>query len=204
MGTSTVSGPFRSENGFQQLDANGVWVPVAGGGGGGVTSIVAGSGISVSSPTGAVTISATGGGGGGGAELVVVTRPSVPPPDPSDQLVQFIPTPTTPVIGQQWIVVLEPTYGKAEGGILRLAFNTTWGANYTFFGNVTDVWNTNQSLHNNFLYPSSGGALSLVFDNRPGPDRAVAAQLSLVYMMDVFGYAFISVNGFKNIEGYTP
>ena len=34
MGTSTVSGPFRSENGFQEL-VNGQWVPVAGTGGGG-------------------------------------------------------------------------------------------------------------------------------------------------------------------------
>lgn len=34
MGTSTVSGPFRSANGFQEL-VNGVWTPVAGGGGGG-------------------------------------------------------------------------------------------------------------------------------------------------------------------------
>lgn len=32
MGISTVSGPFRSQNGFQQLDENGVWVPVSGGG----------------------------------------------------------------------------------------------------------------------------------------------------------------------------
>ena len=42
MGTSTVSGPFRSANGFQQLDENGVWVPVTGGGGGGggITSII--------------------------------------------------------------------------------------------------------------------------------------------------------------------
>ena len=40
MGTSTVSGPFRSANGFQQLDENGVWVPVTGGGGGGGTVIV--------------------------------------------------------------------------------------------------------------------------------------------------------------------
>jgi len=32
MGTSTVSGPFRSANGFQEL-VNGEWVPVAGGGG---------------------------------------------------------------------------------------------------------------------------------------------------------------------------
>ena len=35
MGISTVSGPFRSKNGFQQLDENGEWVPVTGGGGGG-------------------------------------------------------------------------------------------------------------------------------------------------------------------------
>lgn len=34
MGISTVSGPFRSKNGFQQLDENGQWVPVTGGGGG--------------------------------------------------------------------------------------------------------------------------------------------------------------------------
>jgi len=34
MGISTVSGPFRSKNGFQEL-VNGEWVPVAGGGGGG-------------------------------------------------------------------------------------------------------------------------------------------------------------------------
>ena len=34
MGTSTVSGPFRSANGFQEL-VNGVWTPVSGGGGGG-------------------------------------------------------------------------------------------------------------------------------------------------------------------------
>jgi hypothetical protein len=33
MGTSTVSGPFRSQNGFQQL-VNGVWTPVGGGSGG--------------------------------------------------------------------------------------------------------------------------------------------------------------------------
>jgi len=39
MGTSTVSGPFRSQNGFQQL-VNGVWTPVgSGGGGGGVTFV---------------------------------------------------------------------------------------------------------------------------------------------------------------------
>jgi hypothetical protein len=34
MGTSTVSGPFRSQNGFQEL-VNGVWTPVGSGGGGG-------------------------------------------------------------------------------------------------------------------------------------------------------------------------
>jgi len=34
MGTSTVSGPFRSQNGFQEL-VNGVWTPIGGGGGGG-------------------------------------------------------------------------------------------------------------------------------------------------------------------------
>jgi len=39
MGTSTVSGPFRSENGFQEL-VNGVWTPVGGGGGGGITTII--------------------------------------------------------------------------------------------------------------------------------------------------------------------
>jgi hypothetical protein len=33
MGTSTVSGPFRSQNGFQEL-VDGVWTPVGGGGGG--------------------------------------------------------------------------------------------------------------------------------------------------------------------------
>ena len=33
MGISTVSGPFRSQNGFQEL-VNGVWTPVSGGGGG--------------------------------------------------------------------------------------------------------------------------------------------------------------------------
>ena len=39
MGISTVSGPFRSQNGFQEL-VNGVWVPVAGGGGGNPNDIV--------------------------------------------------------------------------------------------------------------------------------------------------------------------
>ena len=39
MGTSTVSGPFRSANGFQEL-VNGQWVPVAGGGGGNSNDIV--------------------------------------------------------------------------------------------------------------------------------------------------------------------
>jgi hypothetical protein len=34
MGTSTVSGPFRSQNGFQEWNGT-AWVPVAGGGGGG-------------------------------------------------------------------------------------------------------------------------------------------------------------------------
>ena len=34
MGISTVSGPFRSQNGFQEL-VDGVWTPVGGGGGGG-------------------------------------------------------------------------------------------------------------------------------------------------------------------------
>ena len=41
----------------------GTWyAPPSGGGGGGVTSLIAGSGIAVSAPTGAVTVSATGGG----------------------------------------------------------------------------------------------------------------------------------------------
>jgi hypothetical protein len=39
MGTSTVSGPFRSQNGFQEL-VNGVWTPVGGGGGGGGGGVV--------------------------------------------------------------------------------------------------------------------------------------------------------------------
>lgn len=40
MGISTVSGPFRSKNGFQQLDENGQWVPVTGGGGGGSNTAI--------------------------------------------------------------------------------------------------------------------------------------------------------------------
>jgi hypothetical protein len=59
MGTSTVSGPFRSQNGFQEL-VNGEWVPVGGGGGGGVSAITAGSGIAVDQSTGNVTVSNTG------------------------------------------------------------------------------------------------------------------------------------------------
>jgi hypothetical protein len=39
MGTSTVSGPFRSQNGFQEL-VNGVWTPVGGGGGGGSVTVI--------------------------------------------------------------------------------------------------------------------------------------------------------------------
>lgn len=38
MSNSTVSGPFRSENGFQEL-VGGVWVPVGGGGGGTVITV---------------------------------------------------------------------------------------------------------------------------------------------------------------------
>lgn len=57
MGTSTVSGPFRSQNGFQELDGNGDWVAV---GGGAVDSVSAGTGISVNSPTGAVVVTNAG------------------------------------------------------------------------------------------------------------------------------------------------
>jgi hypothetical protein len=39
MGVSTVSGPFRSQNGFEEL-VNGVWVPVTGGGGGGGSTVI--------------------------------------------------------------------------------------------------------------------------------------------------------------------
>ena len=39
MGISTVSGPFRSQNGFQEL-VDGVWTPVGGGGGGGGPELV--------------------------------------------------------------------------------------------------------------------------------------------------------------------
>lgn len=52
-------------------DGNGVlsWATATGGGGGGggVTEIIAGAGIAIDQPTGAVTISATGGGSGGGS-----------------------------------------------------------------------------------------------------------------------------------------
>ena len=126
MAESTVSGPFRSENGFQQLDENGEWVPVTGGGGGGgVTSVVAGSGVSVSSPTGAVTIANTGvtsiiagsnvsvnqstgavtisatGGGGGGAIVVELGDGGLTSPYPDNRYSnnKLSPTPSGPTAG---------------------------------------------------------------------------------------------------------
>lgn len=46
----------------------------SGGGGGGVTSIIAGAGISINQPTGAVTITNTGGGGGGVTSIAGTTN----------------------------------------------------------------------------------------------------------------------------------
>jgi hypothetical protein len=68
MGTSTVSGPFRSQNGFQEL-VNGVWTPV-GGGGGGPTVIVADIDVTTTIPfTGEI-----------GEVVIVVNNRSVEPP----------------------------------------------------------------------------------------------------------------------------
>lgn len=39
MGISTVSGPFRSQNGFQEL-VDGVWTPIGGGGGGNAPIVI--------------------------------------------------------------------------------------------------------------------------------------------------------------------
>jgi hypothetical protein len=69
MGTSTVSGPFRSQNGFQEL-VNGVWTPVGGGGGGGPTVIVADVDVTTTIPfTGEI-----------GEVVIVVNNRSVEPP----------------------------------------------------------------------------------------------------------------------------
>ncbi len=57
-----------------------------GGGGGGVTSILAGTGISVDQPTGAVTVTAT---GGSGSVVQGVVDPVAPPSNPSQSVIYF-------------------------------------------------------------------------------------------------------------------
>jgi hypothetical protein len=71
MGTSTVSGPFRSQNGFQEL-VDGEWVPVSGGGsplsltttGTSGPATLVGSNLNIPNY-------ATGGGGGGGNTTII-------------------------------------------------------------------------------------------------------------------------------------
>lgn len=76
MGTSTVSGPFRSQNGFEQL-VNGEWVPVSGGGsplsltttGTSGPATLVGSNLNIPNY-------ATGGGGGGSLAIPITNVPS--------------------------------------------------------------------------------------------------------------------------------
>ncbi len=141
-------------------------------------------------------------GGGGGAELYVVERSA------TDQT-YVIPSATTPTIGKQWKVVLAPYYsGVPTGGVLRVGIGGFGPPNYyTLFGTTGVIWNTDQSYHGEYRFPSSGPAMQLVFDNRnPGSnaDFCLAAQIDLVYMGDYLGLPFISINGYTTISGYTP
>lgn len=148
MGTSTVSGPFRSENGFQELDANGVWVPVAGGGGGGVTSIIAGSGISVSAPTGAVTISATG--GGGGDEVIRILAQwgdtvALPAPTAVGQIYEIDVAYSYNATGLTGVTIELPTIGN---GFLSFALLTAYAVDPFSSPDFQALFNASTSLIN--------------------------------------------------------
>ena len=150
------------------------------------------------------------GAGGSGPELYVIERSST-------DTWYTITTPATPSVGQTWKVVIEPWYGRpvgnGSGGLLRVGFNNNWGGNYTLFGHIGVIWGfTDQSYHGEAYYPSSGYAYNLIFDNRGGwdgtpetnADFCRAAQIDLVYMGNYSGVAWVSISGFKVINGYTP
>ena len=120
MGTSTVSGPFRSQNGFQEL-VNGVWTPVGGGGGGGgsIATIVP------------VTL--------GSYQPVVITKPEL------GTVLQFVgPYVSRNAPGTGTEFQLAPTPGYTGLGILGVSLTEANGVQ-RIFQSTPNIWQINQA-----------------------------------------------------------
>jgi hypothetical protein len=134
MGTSTVSGPFRSENGFEQL-VDGEWVPVSGGGsslsltttGTSGPATLVGSNLNI--PNYAT-------GGGGGSVTQYITTMGLPG---GGYAYLNLPLPTTATVGDTYEIIIQPTL--LQNGVntaVEIGFDGYPG-NAAFIGGVQTI-----------------------------------------------------------------
>ena len=189
MGTSTVSGPFRSQNGFQEL-VDGEWVPVSGGGsplsltttGTSGPATLVGSNLNI--PNYAT---------GGGIQTIVIPRTSV-----NTNYVFDAPT----QVGQTWSFALEFLNGIYGGFTYLLPSALTPGAsNITFFGSQP-TYDTYGNLVNIESFGTSSPS-SYVMNTYDGPGYAFTYMqtVQITYIGQGYGYDVYLVNGYRLITG---
>jgi len=189
MGTSTVSGPFRSQNGFQEL-VDGEWVPVSGGGSplSLTTTGTSGPATLVGSNLNIPNYST-----GGGSQTIIIPRTS-------NNTTYVFDAPTQ--VGQTWNFALEFPNAIYGGFTQLLPSALTPGAsNITFLGSQPryNTYGNLVSIQSFGISSPSGYIMDTI--SGPGPNFTYVQTVQITYIGQASGYDIYLVNGYHLITG---